>query len=394
MDQEIDLNWKAFPNHLVHMFRDLGEKGHFSDVTLVSDDEIQTPAHKVVLSACSPVLKALLVENPHPHPLLFLQGVKQTELQALLKFMYHGKVQLHADRVDEFISVSKDLRVKQIFDEDDSKEEHSLENKNEFVASKDANESKEIDNVEILLIQENSIKVSETTFDSAKTDVERKMNIKAVFPNDSILPDNQEEEKKFANVKQSKYICETADKAFSCKSCNASFKRDESLLRHMRSKHNKVKLTCDQCGSMVFRLKEHIAYAHGTGSQMISCGVCGKSVHKSQLKSHTENHQGVRYPCNNCDYKATTRGSLKKHCMRSHDGIKYFCDKCDHISNSQSYLRRHQRTEHENFRFFCGQCDFKTKRPQYLREHKQRKHTSVTHFGEDDKLLAITNATG
>ena len=95
MDGKYDLKWKTFQNHLVGVFKDLGEEGHFSDVTLVSDDQIQTPAHKVVLSACSPVLKTLLVNNPHSHPLLYLRGIKQTELQAILKFMYLGLSNIH-----------------------------------------------------------------------------------------------------------------------------------------------------------------------------------------------------------------------------------------------------------------------------------------------------------
>ena len=44
----------------------------FVDVTLISDDQIPLHAHKFILSACSPVLKTLLLENPHSHPLIYL----------------------------------------------------------------------------------------------------------------------------------------------------------------------------------------------------------------------------------------------------------------------------------------------------------------------------------
>merc|ERR1712212_979599 len=107
----------------VESFRNLGEAGHFTDVTLVSDDQIQTPAHKVVLSACSPVLKTLLVNNPHSHPLLFLRGIKQTELEAILRFMYFGETQIFENRINDFVSVAKDLEVKEISEEQDVKEE-------------------------------------------------------------------------------------------------------------------------------------------------------------------------------------------------------------------------------------------------------------------------------
>ena len=126
-DEKYDLKWKTYSDHLVGVFKELGEEGHFADVTLVSDDQIQTPAHKVVLSACSPVLKTLLVNNPHSHPLLYLRGIKQTELQALLKFMYLGETQIFESRINDFVSVAKDLEVKQI--NKDQEEDDDTENK-------------------------------------------------------------------------------------------------------------------------------------------------------------------------------------------------------------------------------------------------------------------------
>ena len=107
MEDKYDLQWKTYSNHLVGVFKDLREEGHFADVTLVSDDQIQTPAHKVVLSACSPVLKTLLVNNPHSHPLLYLRGIKQTELQAILKFMYFARHPVHSPYVGGEYSLTR-----------------------------------------------------------------------------------------------------------------------------------------------------------------------------------------------------------------------------------------------------------------------------------------------
>merc|ERR1739838_416826 len=122
MDEKYDLKWKTFSHHLLETFRDLGEQGNFADVTLVSDDQIQTPAHKVVLSACSPVLKTLLLNNPHSHPLLYLRGIKQTELQAILKFMYFGESQIFENSINDFVSVAKDLELKEVSEEQEEDE--------------------------------------------------------------------------------------------------------------------------------------------------------------------------------------------------------------------------------------------------------------------------------
>ena len=85
------LKWKTFPAHLAYSFKDIVTEGHFTDVTLVTDDQIQIPAHKIVLSACSPVLKSLLLNNPDSHPLVYLWGVKQQEyiLQFMSLWMLH-----------------------------------------------------------------------------------------------------------------------------------------------------------------------------------------------------------------------------------------------------------------------------------------------------------------
>merc|ERR1719397_2268239 len=67
----------------------------------------------------------LLVNNPHSNPLLYLRGIKQTELQAILKFMYFGETQIFENRINDFVSVAKDLEVKEISEEQEETEEDS-----------------------------------------------------------------------------------------------------------------------------------------------------------------------------------------------------------------------------------------------------------------------------
>ena len=82
MSQETSsLNWKAHEAHINKSFLNLLYERVFSDVTLVCDDQTQLQAHKIVLSACSPVLKKILLNNPHQHPLIYLRGVMQQEMQ-------------------------------------------------------------------------------------------------------------------------------------------------------------------------------------------------------------------------------------------------------------------------------------------------------------------------
>ena len=71
MDQDSLLfQCKDFTSHLSKTLQNLQKENEFADVTLVGDDNIQIKAHKVVISACSPILRNLLIKNPHQHPLI------------------------------------------------------------------------------------------------------------------------------------------------------------------------------------------------------------------------------------------------------------------------------------------------------------------------------------
>merc|ERR1712086_118784 len=105
------LRWNDFENNISGAFRELREDKDFFDVTLACDDE-QLQAHKVILSACSPFFKSILRRNRHEHPLLYLKGVKYTDLLSVLNFMYHGEVIVAQEELNSFLAVAEDLKVK------------------------------------------------------------------------------------------------------------------------------------------------------------------------------------------------------------------------------------------------------------------------------------------
>jgi len=105
------LRWNDFENNISLAFRELREKKDFFDVTISCDDE-QVQAHKVILSACSTFFCNILRRNPHQHPLLYLRGVKFSDLLSVLNFMYHGEVNIVQEDLNSFLSVAEDLKVK------------------------------------------------------------------------------------------------------------------------------------------------------------------------------------------------------------------------------------------------------------------------------------------
>ena len=112
MDSEkFCLRWNDFESNISSAFKELRDDKDFFDVTLACDDE-QLQAHKVILSACSPFFRNVFRRNPHQHPLLYLKGVRYTDLQSVLNFMYHGEVNVAQEELNSFLAVAEDLKVK------------------------------------------------------------------------------------------------------------------------------------------------------------------------------------------------------------------------------------------------------------------------------------------
>ena len=106
------LKWQHFETNLSSAFQELRTEAEFFDVTLVCGDGQQIEAHKVVLSACSVFFRDLLRKYKHPQPLLFLKGVKFSEIVSILNFMYEGEVTVVQDDLNSFLSVAEELKVK------------------------------------------------------------------------------------------------------------------------------------------------------------------------------------------------------------------------------------------------------------------------------------------
>ena len=113
-DKIFSLRSKFFSTNLTSSISDVFTKDSYSDVTLVSDDLIQFKSHKCVLSSCSPVLKNLLLNNSHYHPLIFPRGIKQQELGSILQFIYLGEARFYEGNMDRFMEAVKDLQIKQL----------------------------------------------------------------------------------------------------------------------------------------------------------------------------------------------------------------------------------------------------------------------------------------
>ena len=107
MAEKFCLKWNDFQTNVSNAFKMLRKADNFYDVTLVSDDQQQISAHKVVLASSSEYFKNILTSNTHSHPMLCLSGVNAGDIKNILDFMYNGELQIFQDDLEQFLEVAQ-----------------------------------------------------------------------------------------------------------------------------------------------------------------------------------------------------------------------------------------------------------------------------------------------
>jgi len=317
MEQDrFSLDWTTFDSHCASTFKNLYEENTFTDVTLVSDDNIQFQAHKLVLGACSPILKELLQANPHSHPFLYLRGVKQEHLKSLLQFMYTGETVV-AQNINDVLDIAKDLQIKELAPAEIVTEE--------IVMKSEDHQDLQIKELSLEIVMEEIVTKSEDQHEDEKEESFHNIS-------DMTTADDKKDLKATLNL-DGKILDDKIPAP----------NNDQTQLENHLYK-------CDKCEA-VFRSK--------LGMQLHSRG----------------KHEGVVFSCNKCDYQTSVMGNLKKHQKAIHEGVKFSCKYCEYQATRPDSLKNHQQSKHEKVKYSCDQCKHKTGWKQELREHKKRKHS-------------------
>lgn len=280
--EHFNLAWNQFESSTAATFKNLLAEQDFADVTLACDGGQQVTAHKVILAACSPFFRKVLLANPHQHPLLYLKGVKFDDLQLIVKFIYKGQIEIGRDGLAEFLATAKELEVKGLMEANDTpvKEElGALEPQTSLVESEDEQEGDKLVVVQAPDWTDDEYYSGQGDYGHDLPDHE---TIKADFKSGSILQP----------VTPSK----TPDGKFPCLECTYKATSVGNLKRHVLSRH--------------------------TGER-VPCLICGKDfASKDGLKVHHMNkHEGVMFRCKLCEHEATTKSNLLRHMHKKHESM-------------------------------------------------------------------------
>ena len=112
MSEKLCLKWNDFQEHVNSAIGNLREDSEFADVTLACEDGQQVEANKVVLAASSPFFQNLLKRSRHPHPLIYMRGVKYEDLIAIVDFFYIGEADVFQENLNSFLAIAQELKLK------------------------------------------------------------------------------------------------------------------------------------------------------------------------------------------------------------------------------------------------------------------------------------------
>jgi len=339
---------------ITEAFKTLFNQKSFSDVTIAFDDQTQFSAHKVILSALSPVFNQLLLANSHPHPLLYMSGVHHQDMKSLLQFMYLGEVTIFQDRMPSFMEAAKKFRLATFF-------ESNTEDIGKDMEDKDIKEYGVADDLEDEADSEEEVGDTVPS-DNSKT-YEDKSSSKS-FPSGNIVDANIDDGDALTSCTDCRldstehkknclreYDYKVVGSQFSCKRCEYNTTIKMNMKRHHQTKHDNIQYGCTQC-EFTSKRADH-------------------------LKIHEKSkHLGITYKCKECEHEAPTKVLLRYHNKTKHSGIlySYMCEDCDFQTDVKKSLRRHVRFIHEGFRFSCEKCEYSSSTRESINNHKYKMH--------------------
>ena len=310
--EKICLKWDYFEENIATSFKKLRTADDFYDVTLVTDDQHQVSAHKIVLASSSEYFKNILNNNKHVHPLLCLTGVWLSDLNNILDYIYNGEVKIQQDHLDGFLQIARRFRVEGLVRGEDSdtfmKEDDVKNHDSSWDEVK--NNPKEIisgegeENVENYF---SSLKdTTNLTYKPKDPPEECKDDQKSALVKHFLSMVKVKEENHEKMIKSTEFeTTENFDKAIEQ---NALTKQqDENYFRHHQTTEH-----LDRCIDETLTKREDGYYC---------CQQCGRASTKKlyDARRHVESHfKGLySFPCQYCEKPLRTRNALRCHVQRN-----------------------------------------------------------------------------
>ena len=241
------LQWNDFQKNVTASIKEI--RTDFCDVTLVGADNRKIEAHKVILAASSNYFRDILRHNPHPNTLIYMRGIKDDQLSAVVDFVYNGQTNVAQDDLKDFLKVAEELQLKGLSGTEDSNLDMDKDLKN----NQNDKPSKKTTHIKVPKLEDNSEYSSEQNSTEVidQTVVEDRIDI--IERQDLVKYDDTTEMKISTTddqlVETIRSMLERIDGVWSCTQCGKTNKDQSNLRQHIEAKHiTGVCHSCNQCG--------------------------------------------------------------------------------------------------------------------------------------------------
>ena len=275
-DEKLCLKWNDFQENAISAFGTLREDREFADVTLACEDGQQVEAHKVILASSSPFFLNLLRRNKHPHPLIYMRGLKSEDLVAMVDFLYFGEANVPQIDLESFLAIADQLKLDGLTGPT-----------SDYGQEQTVRQSFPKRNIEL---EENGI---QSGWNGRNSSPIKQTSTEALKDMDDAI-------KKDPRIVGKEYVPPS--------------ELDDSIKDRVVMQKNFYGALNLEVQSMMEMTQNTIKNGQAK-RHSYQCKVCGKEGHGSNIKKHIEaNHlEGLLVPCNLCEKRFRSRNGLGQH---------------------------------------------------------------------------------
>lgn len=284
-DQRYSLKWNNYQSQLVTAFDSLLTEQEFVDVTLGVEGR-RLPAHKMLLSACSPYFRELLRGNPCQHPIIIIRDLKYEDVSALLQFMYNGEVNVAQESLNSFLKSAESLKIRGLTENEaiptekevvtpPAKRKRSSHERNlpavpetsKFLTNTVSKLSEPPLKQEVIELTNDTEEVTEDTLDYGDP---HSGALVPVEEEEELLEIPEDRPQGFWQNLYDVNPLEEGRDIFSCEICGKEFRNEGSLAQHKPI--HRVNTTCQICGTTLSRVqhyRRHLRTVHNIDPKLM-----------------------------------------------------------------------------------------------------------------------------
>ena len=341
MEENLNLQWGYFHQHVLDSRKEIFNLKHFTDVTLISKDKKHIPAHKSIIGPASALLnKVLLAQNTeNPTTKIFLKDIMEEELSALLQFIYLGETVIQETRLNEFRTATQVLQI---------------------VGLEESKTGRLVDQPKSITDTVQEAPQMSPLLDQDSKNLMNFLSAEQNDKNNSMILESDPTPQINVQKTESMKSTNTSDKNDSEQPTGyinvGNIKKEESGLVKKRKSSWGGRLKGLESGNEIFDVKmdsngKVARFYNGVNIDVgLDCPECDKNfVNQHSLRDHIRyKHIGIKFDCHLCDYKATKKFSLKFHIQSMHFGIMFPCNYCSYKNAKKPRLNLHILKKHGN----------------------------------------------